>query len=324
MSVAAARHEAHVEPVFVMNSKLPACDQKSYSTTEICKAAEKVCGYESMIGAQRIVGLWRIYPTKREHRDKILVHGITLRGIRVTVRDQNPYVATGPDGTALERPSTKVIIGNIPLSFADEEIVKAMQALGCELRSNMSAERDRDEHGKLTRWKTGRRFMYIALPAKPLPKTVQIGPFKASVYHREQKLSSTDTVCSKCLQKGHRFANCPNPVKCRQCFKDGHMAGDVECNLTPDDRGPDTENKTNEEERVIVELSCQSREQSSSPRRSPKPSRGRSRPNNRRVDLGAITRREGSAPKRPRPASDTRDDAVSPETHRESLSDGPT
>ena len=105
-----------------------------------------------------------------------------------------------------------------------------MQKLGCALRSKLILERDRDEKGKLTHWLTGRRIIYVSVPRDPLPKFIQVGPFKASVYHREQKniLREAAANCRNCLQKGqHKTADCPNPVKCRQCLTDGHRAGDL-------------------------------------------------------------------------------------------------
>ena len=44
----------HVQPVF-----LPAVKEKEYSVAEICAAAERTKGFESVEGAQRIGGLWR-------------------------------------------------------------------------------------------------------------------------------------------------------------------------------------------------------------------------------------------------------------------------
>ncbi|KAL8612912.1 hypothetical protein ACOMHN_034989 [Nucella lapillus] len=58
-----------------------------------------------------------------------------------------------------------------------------------------------------------------------------MGPFKASIYHKEQK--RMDKECGKCLQKGHQAADCPNVIKCRQCYKDGHKAGDPQCHMRP-------------------------------------------------------------------------------------------
>ena len=146
-----------------------------------------------------------------------------------------------------ETPATKVIVGNVPISFSDQEILKSVQELGCTLRSKLIIERDRDEKGKQTHWLTGRRIIYVSVPRKPLPKFIQVGPFKASVYHREQKniLREAAADCRNCLQKGQlKTADCPNPVKCRQCLADGHRAGDNVCSLTPE-----ANNDTDEPER---------------------------------------------------------------------------
>ncbi|KAL8614396.1 hypothetical protein ACOMHN_007734 [Nucella lapillus] len=60
-------------PVFVLNNQLPAFDEKAFSTAEICAAAEKCTGYESVEGAHRIGGLWRIYPRSGESRNTVLI-----------------------------------------------------------------------------------------------------------------------------------------------------------------------------------------------------------------------------------------------------------
>ena len=90
-------------------------------------------------------------------------------------------------------------------------------------------ERARDEKGKLSHFKTGRRFIYIDVPKKALPKTLQIGLFNATLFHKEQKL----VTWSNCLLQGHHSSTCTSPVKCRQCFADGHKAGDISCTMTP-------------------------------------------------------------------------------------------
>ena len=222
-------------PVFILNNQLPAFEQKVFTTAEICSAAEKTSGFETIEGAQRIGGLWRIYPRNATARQKLLVQGFSLRGVRVEVKDKNPFLVSSPDGAEREVPATKLIINNVPLSFSDDEIFQAVKAMNVNVRSKLIAERDRDKNGKLTRWKTGRRFLYIGVPSEPLPKIVEIGPFKASFYHKEQKTEErqSEAECRKCLQKGHRAAACVNPIKCRQCFKDGHKAGDADCEMTP-------------------------------------------------------------------------------------------
>lgn len=230
------------EPVFVINNHLPAFENKFYSTAEICAAAEKLCGYNSIEGAQKIGSLWRIYPRTRESRQKLLLQGIVLRGVQVVVKSRNPFLVRTPgsndmvgDRVADQPLSTKLIISNIPLSYSDNDILLAVNNLGVTAMSKLISERDRDDKGKLTHWKTGRRFLYIAVPKYPLPKSTEIGPFKASLFHKEQKTEDRQraATCRKCLQPGHMAAECSAPVKCRQCYKDGHKAGDIECSLTP-------------------------------------------------------------------------------------------
>ena len=69
------------------------------------------------------------------------------------------------------------------------------------------------------------------MPAEPLPKQLEIGPFRAAIYHKEQKLR--DAECRKCFERGHRAAECTNEVRCRQCYKTGHKTGDPSCDLAP-------------------------------------------------------------------------------------------
>ena len=198
---------------------------------------KKTTGFNSIIGAQKISGLWRIYPRDKGGRQKLLIQGMTVRGVQVTVKDKNPYLVRSLDGKEEETPATKVIVGNVPISFSDQEILKSVQELGCTLRSKLILQRARDEKGKLTHWLTGRRIISVSVPRDPLPKFIQVGPFRASVYHREQKniLREAAADCRNCLQKGqHKTAACPNPVKCRQCLADGHRAGDNVCSLIPE------------------------------------------------------------------------------------------
>ena len=235
-----ASEDDRTMPVFIVNNELPAFDKKPFTTAELCAAAEIVCGFNSIDGAQRIGSLWRIYPHKKESRAKLLVQGLTLRGIQVRTKGQNPFlVKQSLNGQhnehSQEIPATKLTIGNVPLSFSDEELLQAVKQLDVNVQSKLIHERDRNADGKLTHWKTGRRFLFITVPKEPLQKSVQIGPFKASLYHKEQKsaLQQKEAECKKCLLKGHGAWECKNPIKCNQCFSDGHRSGDPNCSLVP-------------------------------------------------------------------------------------------
>ena len=119
-----------VAPVYVTASSLPAAEEKQYSVSELCSAAEKTAGFQSMEGAQRIGGLWRLYPTNIDARVALLTKGIVLRGVCVTPRDKSPFIVTDVCGNERETPATNLTIGNVPMSFSNMEIMNAIQSLG--------------------------------------------------------------------------------------------------------------------------------------------------------------------------------------------------
>ena len=231
------------EPVFVKNNELPAFEQREFTTTEICAAIEQLTDFNTIEGAQRIGNLWRIYPKKEETRNKIIEQGFVLRGIAISVYSRNPYShhkkpsypRDSGDRHNTEPETTRLIVSNVPISFSDDIILNAIRSLNVVITSKLIAEHDRDENGKMTHWKTGRRFVYIVVPDEPLTRSLQIGPFRAALYHKEQKSQQRqqESECKRCLEKGHKAANCLAPIKCKQCLKDGHKAGDPVCDMTP-------------------------------------------------------------------------------------------
>ena len=92
------------------------------------------------------------------------------------------------------------------------------------MRSTVRKELARDKNGKLTKWETGRRFVFITVPATPLPKLCTMGIFSAELYHREMKEKRDENrkKCANCLLPDHAAATCTNPVVCLTCFRPGH------------------------------------------------------------------------------------------------------
>ena len=121
----------------------------------------------------------------------------------------------------------------MPLSYTNNEIEEVLVKLGCQLLSAIKNECDRDTRGKLTHWRTGRRFVYISLPKEPLPREVKVGLFNAKLYHREQRagLNKHHSQCWNCFETGHLSYECTNPTVCRTCKKPGHKQGDSTCDL---------------------------------------------------------------------------------------------
>lgn len=231
------QEERTITPVFTKVRDLPASDNHDYSVSELCQACEKVSGTGSMIGAQRISGLWRLYPTTTKARMELLVSGIALHGVQVTLSDKNPFAVWAKSGE--EVPTTRVVVSDIPMSYTNVEIEEALLKMGCKLMSQLKDEYDRDSNGKLTRWKTGRRFIFIATPKEPLPREVKIGIFTAKIYHREQKSvrQKQFSTCFNCFGTAHHAYECTNPTVCRTCKMEGHKAGDPMCGLIFEDKG---------------------------------------------------------------------------------------
>jgi len=214
-----------------MDKDIPTFD-KGISVREVCESAEETCGYNTVEGAQKIGQLWRIYTKSEEARMSLAVNGLIVKGAQVGVKQQNPFLINRNTGE--EKQTTKLIIGDVPLSFSDEEILKSLDNMGCKIVSKLFFERDRDERGQLTRFKTGRRFIFIERPEKCLPKKVKIGFFQASLYHKEMKTEQRrqTATCGKCLQVGHYSRECENEIVCKVCREEGHKQGDPICSLT--------------------------------------------------------------------------------------------
>ena len=218
-----------VPPVFVRETEIP--DGDSYpKILDICRAVERSVGLNSVAGAQRLGGLWRIYPTTTTARNNILIQGFSFRNVTLKVCDTNPNILHDST-TGREVPTTKVFIDQVPLSVADCEIENALKKIGCELRSDIKKQRARDNDGKLTRFLTGKRFVFITLPPKPLERRLKIVYYNASIFHVEQNTVKKTVICSNCLQEGHHQSSCENDVVCKVCHESGHKSGSDLCTL---------------------------------------------------------------------------------------------
>ena len=71
----------------------------------------------------------------------------------------NPFIVRG--GSGEEVPVTKVWISDIPISVDGKDIETALVRLGCVLRSSLINEKIRNKDRTLTRFLTGRRFVFV-------------------------------------------------------------------------------------------------------------------------------------------------------------------
>ena len=75
------------EPLFVTARSLPYFDSP-HDTIDMCAAAEAVTGRGTMRGAQRIKGLWRLYPRQSQFRAKLLMEGMAMKGMKIQLLDK--------------------------------------------------------------------------------------------------------------------------------------------------------------------------------------------------------------------------------------------
>ena len=223
-----------VEPVFFLNNDVPQEEGNYFNTLEVCYAVCKVVSSDKHVeGAQRIGGLWRIYLTDLDARVQLLATGINLRGCKITLKEKNPFIhKIGYRMGYRPIETTRVYVRNIPLSYDNAEIEKALKSLDVVTVSELKYARARTKLGKLTNFKTGDRFIDIVKPSEPLPKKLEMGIFMGSIYHKEQKQPAADMECGICKERGHLRRDCPNEPVCFACGQIGHKKGSDSCKET--------------------------------------------------------------------------------------------
>ena len=151
-----------------------------------------------------------------------------MRGHAVTLSDTDPYKQLDSNGR--EVVTTRLLISDLPMYMPDYEVEEILDKLGVDQRSKVMYDRARDQQGRISKFKTGKRFAYIVVPEHPLPKSIEFGVFTPKLFYREQA-EYKPRQCFKCLEQGHLARDCPNQVRCRTCNGSGHKAGDPECSL---------------------------------------------------------------------------------------------
>ena len=182
--------------------KVPACFffashiNKNTSGYTVCKEIENVVGVGNVVGAQYLHGLYRVYLKTMEARKTLLLRGVTINSVFISCIDQNPNIVKGAE----EKPAVKLIVGHLPLSVSNEEILTHLKRVdGVNVRTNIFDEKYRDDNGGLTSFKTGRRFVYCDPPVLPLPREFLVGDWKASLWHfgMKDKHSKTEINTDK-------------------------------------------------------------------------------------------------------------------------------
>ena len=194
---------------------------------EICHAAERVSGVNTVEGAQLVKNLWRLYPLCNQSRSDLLLAGMEVRGRAVTLHDANPLAIRDP--SEMEKSTTRLLIADLPLAMDEKDIKSGLDKLGVNLVSNFFFELARNADKSLSRFKTGRRFVFIETPERPLARVMKLGIFSARLFHKEQ--FAVQKKCFNCQGLGHIARECPRDIMCHTCGREGHRMGDPECSL---------------------------------------------------------------------------------------------
>ena len=190
-----------ISPMFILYLNFPPDNNKPILCAScVLQPKKEVASFQCLENSQ-----WEVCGDcirKRKTRTQFLLEWLDVWRHTLTTH-KNPFIVQSTDGKEL--PATKLIIGNIPLSYSNDEIEGK---LGCKPRSEMLMERDRDEKGGLTRWLTGRRFLHIEIPSHRLPSQIHIGPCKATLPPPASLTSIAENVVSQATSEGTRPAHC--------------------------------------------------------------------------------------------------------------------
>ena len=188
-------------PVFIKVSDTPF----AASIPEICEAAEEKIGHGRIAGAVKKGGLFRLHGKSPEDKIKLLegIHPhivITrdnenkMKSYDIPLYAKNPISNDiGEDGKII--PSTRLTIDGFLLSVSMEDVKKTLEKIpGLVMKSPIFFDRAWSKDKTLSRFVNGKRFVFINEPSEnaPLPPTIRVGAFQASLYYKGMPLRCWD------------------------------------------------------------------------------------------------------------------------------------
>ena len=190
---------------------------------EICKSIEMVTGEYSVECVQKVDGKWRLTVKTKGERASILQHGLSIRGHSVQVLGRSPTLINGEE-------SVRLMIANVPYEVSDEEIRKALAKLQISMGAEIHWENYQDESKKWLKAKTGRRYVFMQPPDKPLPNFVSVaGRHRAYLSYKGQKAKEKEplrgSVYHDDKEEGNETSGSPMPTDRQgEPDKNNHLA----------------------------------------------------------------------------------------------------
>jgi ribA/ribD-fused uncharacterized protein len=187
-----------VEPLFIKDTDMPS---QNIMHIAIVRAISRHVSPQAIDGVQRISKLWRIYLKTTPARLQLLAKkSIVLSGKLVPIYEQNPF---NTNQTSPEDRKDKLTIRGLPVSLSNEEVTKMLVSKNIELASPVKFSYMRDEHGSLTFYRTGDRFVYCQPFDIPLPRRQKVGIFGCEVIHH----GKDGLLCKSCNTAGHKVGD---------------------------------------------------------------------------------------------------------------------
>ena len=148
--------KTNIPAVFILPQTLPrdiGGGGKVYGL-ELKKAVETALGigeYDDLIECvQRTNGVFKIFFKEMKLRYKLLISGLSVRGIDIPVYGENPLAIDGQEAVRLK-------ISNVDYLTPDSDVLSALKKLNIKIVTDLMYECYRDKEGNLLKTKNGSR-----------------------------------------------------------------------------------------------------------------------------------------------------------------------